>query len=1165
MNVNIRLIEFNMSTDNEISTKYQMKSDKQHILDNPNMYIGSTQSIDVDMYIFDDDTKKIVEKKIEMVPALYKLFDEAIINCRDHSVRMEQLIANSSSTDRVGGGETKEGNEDEKIYPVSTIDVEVKEDGTIIMMNDGNGIDIIKHPEHDIWIPEMIFGHLRTSTNYDKDEKKIVGGVNGLGIKLIFIWSVFGEIETVDHKRKLKYTQTFENNLEIKGTPKIVSCKTKPYTKITFKPDYERLGLSGLSPDMIKLFHKRVYDIAAVTKKNVKVKFNHSLLPIKSFLQYIQYYFTSDEKVGVVYEEFGERWELGVALSSNGEFQQVSFVNGIHTSKGGRHVEYVLNSITRRLIDYIEKKKKVRVQISNIKEQIHLFVRCDIENPSFDSQTKDSMNSTMSKFGSLCHITDKFIEKIAKLGIVEHACALNDLKEAKHAKKSDGSKTKHIRGIPKLVDANFAGTVNSHKCTLILCEGDSAKAGVISGLSCEDKNVIGVYPLKGKLLNVRGETITKISDNKEICEIKKIIGLENNKTYTEEIIATQLRYGKILILTDADVDGSHIKGLIINLFHSEWNTLIDANFIGFMNTPILKARNKKQETLFYNEREYELWKDSMGEQVKSWNIKYYKGLGTSTSSEFKEYFKSKKMVWFHQSDVCDDAIDMVFNKKRANDRKRWLENYDRTNYANNTLDKITYREFIDKELIHFSKYDCDRSIPNLMDGLKTSQRKILYSAFKRNLKSELKVAQFSGYVSEHSGYHHGEMSLNGAIIGMAQNFVGSNNIHLLSPLGQFGTRIGGGSDHASERYIFTKLEEITRKIYPKEDDNILEYLNDDGTLVEPVWYAPIIPMVLVNGACGIGTGFSTQILCYNPLDIINYIRNKLYNVDTSEPFQFIPYYRGFTGEITPISTAVKRGCGDGMKFLVKGVYTKKNDSVIYVTELPVGMWIDNFKELLEKLCATTDKDGKKINPYVKNYDENCTDKTVHFTITFMKDKLAELEAIPIDNGIDGIEKLLKLYSIETTSNMHLFDSQDKLKKYGTIEEIIDDYYSVRLEMYVKRKEYMIKVLQDELNLLRNKVQYIRSILEGVIDLRNKKGLIVTTLMEEMGFDKMDDNYNYLIKLPMDTVTEENVEKLVRNYDDISQELEILIDTEITSIWSKELSELAKTYQSTQRL
>jgi DNA topoisomerase-2 len=361
------------------------------------------------------------------------------------------------------------------------------------------------------------------------------------------------------------------------------------------------------------------------------------------------------------------------------------------------------------------------------------------------------------------------------------------------------------------------------------------------------------------------------------------------------------------------------------------------------------------------------------------------------------------------------------------------------------------------------------------------------------------------------------------------------------------------------------LEDITRKIYPRDDDNILEYLNDDGTMVEPVWYAPIIPMVLVNGACGIGTGFSTEILCYNPIDIINCIRNKLYNVESSEPFQFIPYYRGFTGEISTISPVIKKGSGDGIKFLVKGVYSKKNDNVIYVTELPVGTWIDQFKELLEKLCATTDKDGKKINPYIKNYDENCSDKSVHFTITFMKDKLAELEAIPPENGIDGVEKLLKLYSIETTGNMHLFDSEDKLKRYGTVEEIIDDYYIVRLEMYAKRKEYMIKILQSDLILLRNKVRYITLTIEGGIDLRNKKSLIVTTLMEEMGFDKIDDNYNYLIKLPMDSVTEENVEKLNRHYSDKSQELELLIDTEVSSMWLRELTDLMKTYQLTQKI
>ena len=162
-----------------------------------------------------------------------------------------------------------------------------------------------------------------------------------------------------------------------------------------------------------------------------------------------------------------------------------------------------------------------------------------------------------------------------------------------------------------------------------------------------------------------------------------------------------------------------------------------------------------------------------------------------------------------------------------------------------------------------------------MDGLKTSLRKILFAAFKKNLTTEIKVAQFSGYVSEHSCYHHGEASLNGAIVGLAQNFVGSNNINLLIPAGQFGSRNKGGDDSASERYIFTQLNRITRSIFPQTDDAILKYLNDDGTPVEPIFYAPIIPMILVNGSKGIGTGFSTDIMSYNPLQIIDYLKSKL--------------------------------------------------------------------------------------------------------------------------------------------------------------------------------------------------------------------------------------------------------------------------------------------------
>jgi DNA topoisomerase-2 len=933
--------------------------------------------------------------------------------------------------------------------------------------------------------------------------------------------------------------------------PSITKCKNKPYTKITFKPDYLRLGIVCPSQDVISLLKKRVYDIAAITDKNIKVKYNDKLVPIKNFEQYINMYIGEKSTSQRVYEDNGERWEYAVALTPTNEFVQVSFVNGIYTAKGGKHVEYILNQITRKLVEFIEKKKKVKVNPNCIKEQLILFLRCDVENPAFDSQTKDFMNTPSSKFGSKCEVTDKFIEKVAKMGVMDAALQLTEVKENKAAKKTDGAKTKSIRGIPKLTDANWAGTEKSKDCIIIFCEGDSAKAGIISGLSSEDRNTIGVYPMKGKILNVRGEHVKKISENKEIAEIKKILGLETGKKYnTIEDIHKSLRYGKVLFMTDQDLDGSHIKGLGINLFQSEWPTLANIpGFIGFMNTPILKAKKGSVELNFYNDGEFNEWKED--NDSNGWKIKYYKGLGTSTGKEFREYFEKKKIVGFEHSEKSDDAIDMVFNKKRADDRKEWLKFYDRDAYLDTDKTNVSYEEFFNREFIHFSKYDCDRSIPNLMDGLKISLRKILFSAFKKNLTTEIKVAQFSGYVSEHSGYHHGEASLNAAIVGMAQNYVGSNNINLLLPNGQFGTRLQGGKDSASERYIFTQLNKITRTLFPSSDDAVLQYLNDDGLSVEPIYYAPIIPMVLVNGSKGIGTGFSTDIMCYNPIEIIQYLKNKLMSIENT--IDFIPYYEGFKGKISKISDD---------KFLIKGCYEKISVDKIRVTELPVGYWTEDFKEHLEELIEpAAGKDGKKPASLVKDYDDMSKDTNVDFTITFVKGKLDELENMKGDYNCNGIEKILKLYTTNTTTNMHLFDAEDTLQKYEKVSSIIDDYYVVRLKLYQKRKNHMIDALERELLLLSNKAKYIKENLDGTIDLRKKKKEQVIEMLDAKGYNIIEDDkeYKYLVKMPMDSVTEENIAKLLKDRENKEVELAIIKNTSINQMWTSELDSLSEVY------
>jgi len=1112
-----------MATQSSLS-KYQKLTDKEHILKKPDTYIGSIENTDHDDYIFNDG--KIIQKEFQYIPGLYKLFDEGIVNCRDHVIRQSQAIKDGIVN----------------ALPVCNIEITIDEDGTIHMYNDGNGIDVVEHPEYKLWIPEMIFGHLRTSTNYDEKKKeKIVGGKNGFGFKLVLIWSTWGKVETVDHVRGLKYVQEFRNNLTELCKPSITKCKTKPFTKVSFKPDYQRLGLSGLTEDMMGLLKKRVYDISAVTDKSIKVKFNGELVPCKHFEQYIDLYIGSKNDMKRIYEKANDRWEYAICLAPKEEFQQLSFVNGIYTSKGGKHVEYIMNQIIRKLCAYIKTKKKVDVKPNTIKEQLMLFLRCDIENPSFNSQTKDELGTSITNFGSSCNVTDGFIEKIAKMGVMAAACALTEVKDNKAAKKTDGSKSKSIRGIPKLIDANHAGTNKSDKCILILCEGDSAKAGIVSGLSKEDRNIIGVYPMKGKIFNTRGETMKRISENKEIIEMKQILGLEAGKEYTQESVGKSLRYASVLFMTDQDLDGSHIKGLGLNLFQDQWNSLSTlSNFLGFMNTPILKAKKNGQEKLFYNDGEYKLWKEQ--NDTKGWNIKYYKGLGTSTSKEFKEYFAHKKIVYFnHEGTSSDNVIDMVFNKKRSEERKDWLYGYDKDSYLDTNNTCVSYTDFINKELIHFSKYDCERSIPNLMDGLKISLRKILYSAFKKNLTSEIKVAQFSGYVSEHSGYHHGEASLNAAIVGMAQDFVGSNNINLLLPNGQFGTRLQGGKDSASERYIFTQLSSVARLIYRKEDDPILDYLEDDGYPVEPRFYVPIIPMILVNGGKGIGTGFSTDILSYNPLMLIDYLESLL-KLEEKEQI-FTPYYKNYQGTCVPF---------EGKKYILKGKYSKIANNKIRVEELPIGHWTEDFKQHIENLMEG-DK-TKKTKGIVKDYNDMSTDKKVDMEIIFHD---------PIDESMDSngmynkLEKTLKLYTSQSTNNMHLFNHEEKLSKYSEIEDILNAYVPVRLDYYQKRKDYQIDSLEKELNLLSNKAKYIQENLDGSIDLRNKKKNVIIKMLEDKLYDKIeeDNDYKYLLKMSMDSVSDENAEKIKQDKINKEKELEELKSTTIQEIWMRELNEL----------
>jgi DNA topoisomerase-2 len=1123
------------SSAEEDKKNYKKLSHIEHILVRPSTYIGSIEKTVEDMFIMDysnPEEPMILKKTIEYIPGLYKIFDEILVNATDHDTRLT----------------VKRNQGDTSIIPVSNIKVDIeKETGRITVYNDGDGIHVVEIDEHSCYAPELIFGHLLTGTNYNDSEERIVGGQNGYGAKLANIFSTEFTIETVDKTRNLKYIQTFTNNMTVRTEPKITTYSSKPYTRISFIPDYKRFGLDGLTSDIISLLEKRVYDTAAWTNKTISVFLNNTRLECKTFEKYIDLYIGPKSEHPRVHLELGDRWEVIATYNSCSNFEQVSFVNGIHTSRGGKHLEYIVSQIRDGLVDYIKKKKKVMVKPATIRNELFIFLKSTITNPSFDSQTKETLTTPVSKFGSVATIDDKAIDKIAKIGIMERIMNAVDNKNNKDFQKTDGKKQNVIRGLPKLNDADMAGTKDSKKCILILTEGDSAKSSVLSGLGQEGRDYYGVFPLRGKLLNVKDTDQEKVINNAEIQAIKKILGLKAGVDYSVETPDElwDLRYGKIMILCDSDVDGSHIKGLLMNLFHSYWPSLLQAGFVITMLTPIVKVFKGKVSQSFYNLGDYKTWKDNNPDH-HLYEVKYYKGLGTSSAAEFKEYFKDMKVLNYEWTDDSNNAIDLAFNKKRADDRKKWLENYDIFNVLDYTKQQVPIEDFINKDLIHFSNYDNIRSIPNVCDGLKPSQRKILYSAFKRNLYKEIKVAQFAGYVSEHAAYHHGEVSLQGTITGMAQNFVGSNNISLFVPNGAFGTRLSLGKDAASARYIFTHLHPITSYIYRQEDLPIMSYLDDDGFSIEPTFYMPIIPMILINGATGIGTGYSSDVPSHNPKDIITQLLNLL----DGKPMTGIkPWYCGFKGEILKLSADTQ--------YVSKGKYTIVDSNTIEITEIPIGISTEKYKEFLEDNII--DKSNPNKKQFIKTYKESCVDNLISFNVKLDKVKLDELEGDPLE-----LEKAFKLIDGSKTSysNMHLYDSNIHIYKYAGPYDIIMEFYGLRLEYYEKRKVYQLGALKNELDLLKEKYRFISMIIDNQIDVRGKTKLSVESMLEANTFLKLantvgkETSFDYLVQMPIYSQTKEKLDELKEKLDKKQKEHDDLLGRDIKDIWRDELTQLS---------
>lgn len=869
-------VQENDDVDFTLEETYSRKTPLEHILLRPAMYIGSTERLPPascwvlkeDSSSFhnrganDDSTMAIPwamqREELPLFPALLKVFDEILVNAADNHMR------HPGSCNRIDVIIHRGGDSSSSMRPYISI------------ANNGRSIPVQIHKKENMYVPELLFGHLLTGSNFNDDQRTLTGGRHGYGAKLTNVFSREFVVEIRDGhgtRGKIKtYKQVWEDNMHIcheadigvepKKSRQQNGGEESDYTKISFVPDLARLtndpNATTLPEAAAALMRRRVVDIAGCSGGKLAVTLNGERIHLSGFEEYVKLFrlqpspeestvTVSSLLPSMVHCKLNSRWEVAVGLSQTRSLESISFVNRMHTSRGGTHVDVVARQISQYIADHINAKMSQEIDTPItarvVRRHLLICVNCLIENPSFDSQMKECLTSNPENFGCDYTLPDSFLRKLVKSqrifddtddngsegnpkddskiadklggpGIVEDilryvmgARQVIDDKLLKEMGASGKNTKRQVLAIPKLEDANLAGGKKSADCTLILTEGDSAKALAVAGLEIIGRNKYGVFPLRGKFLNVRSVSVNQLAKNAELKSICTILGLQFEKSYETWEERNELRYGHVMLMTDQDADGSHIKGLIINLFRHFWPALLrpsidnqssekieDRPFLSMFVTPLLKAtkRGTKKESLsFFSLMEYNAWRNMQKEDnIRNWKVKYYKGLGTSTSAEAKEYFLAfvrhhRPFRW--KSEAEDGGrIDMAFEKDRANDRKDWiLTTYDEHSMLNvdaNDGNSVTYGDFVDNELIHFSNANNIRAFPSVVDGLKPSQRKVLYACFKRNLKDEIKVAQLAGYCAEHTAYHHGEASLHTTIVGMAQDFVGSNNINLVSKM-----------------------------------------------------------------------------------------------------------------------------------------------------------------------------------------------------------------------------------------------------------------------------------------------------------------------------------------------------------------------------------------------
>nr|WIL05274.1 topoisomerase IIA [Pithovirus mammoth] len=1017
---------------------------------------------------------------------------------------------------------------------------------TIAVRNSGLPIPVEMHPEHKVYVPELIFGMLLTSSNYSGT--RTGAGRNGYGAKLVNLYSKSFSIEVADPVRGILYKQSWQNLMNVRHEPILTHYEGPAYVTVYYDLDLARFGYSEYPQEAFGLFAAHVADLSLTSK--IVTHFNDQTFSLSKIEDYSALFRNADAsgkkpKMLIHRETTPFFYELCL-IDTPDEASNVSFANTKLTRQGGTHITAVMKAM-EGLIKIVNgegkgkeakdpKSARRKVTLKDLAPHLSIIINCRVENPGWSDQMKTGLKSPALKIA----LPEGLFKKMASWDLVARLFSTIESRELKALSSTDGKKRKHVN-IHQLQDANFAGTKQSSDCSLYVVEGVSA-SGYAGGLAdaLEGRDYIGIYPIRGKLLNVMNANPMQIANNDVISRLKEVIGLREGLDYSIQKNFETLRYGHLIILADADVDGKHIIGLILNLFFCRFPTLLARGFVKYLRTPVLRLKKGKQTQSFFSDSEYLRWQ-AANPDYKTWEHKYCKGLGSSSEREVADDSKQPRVVVCFYDENAPTSMKLAFDEALTDLRKNWIEQF------KNSVSEIftvegpevqSVSDFINIEMVRFSLDNLSRSVPRMLDGLKVSQRKAIWGAMSHwkswHSSKKLpttKVKQLAGKVSGETAYKHGEDNIAKTIMAMAQVYVGTNNMPYFVRDGQFGSRKWLGEDTPDSRYPFTCPEKWWPYVFRKEDEPLLTYVEDEGQILEPVTLLPILPMCMINGCNGIGTGWSTFMPNHSPSEVADWLEKKILEQELPE---INPWYMGFEGGIylKPVRQEEVDDDDDhegevGYSMITSGIFHQKGDQVI-ITELPIGRGMQKYSEWLKTLVEA------KI---IKDYQDKST---------------LNVPQIIIEGFPKPTLRRLKLQRSFGMTNIVLLDTHDNPKRYPNTTCLLEDFYAQRLPYYEKRKANHLKELKEKFDKISHKIRLVLAVLSGEIVVSNRKKSEVVAQLEQKGIPK-----TLLKEVNLYHLTAEEVERLQREKDETEQAYQTYSQLPYQQIWLNELIEFKK--------